>query len=135
MTFRHSTYLTFAGNAAEALTYYQSVFGGELTMSTYGELGNLEDFPFDPDPDWVAHGDLDGPVSISGGDGGDQMLESSVYSMLLYTDDVAQGRAILNRLADDGGTVAMPYEPAPWGDYYGQTKDRFGVLWSVAAPR
>lgn len=133
MPLRHSTYLTFSSNAAEALTYYQSVFGGELTISTYGDFDNLSDFPFTPDPDWVAHGELRGTVNISGGDGGDQPVTSDVYSMLIYTDDPDEGRAILTRLADDGGTVAMPFEQAPWGDYYGQTRDRFGVMWAVAA--
>jgi PhnB protein len=23
----------------------------------------------------------------------------------------------------------MPFEKAPWGDYYGQLTDRFGVSW------
>lgn len=128
---RHSIYLTFPGNAAQAFTYYQSVFGGGLTMQTYGEL-DTSDFPFDPDPSWIAHGELRGPVSLSGGDGGDQPLGSPVYSMLLYGTDVEEGRALLARLAEDGGESIMPFEQAPWGDFYGQTRDRFGITWAVA---
>lgn len=133
MTLRHSLYLTFPGNAAEVLTYYRSVFGGELTMMTYGEMGNLDEYPFAPDPDWVAHGELRGTVNVSGGDGGDHPLGSPVYSMVIYGDDVEEGRALLDRLAEDGGEAIMPYQQAPWGDYYGQVRDRFGVIWAVAA--
>ena len=27
----------------------------------------------------------------------------------------------------------MPFEKAPWGDYYGQVFDRYGVMWSFSA--
>jgi PhnB protein len=31
----------------------------------------------------------------------------------------------------DGGTVDVPLEKAPWGDEFGQVKDKFGVSWLV----
>jgi PhnB protein len=36
----------------------------------------------------------------------------------------------------EGGAPAMPFEQAPWGDYYGQCEDKFGVTWmfDVASP-
>jgi PhnB protein len=30
-----------------------------------------------------------------------------------------------------GGQVAMPLDQAPWGDYFGQLTDKFGVSWMV----
>ena len=48
------THLNFAGNAREALTFYQTVFGGRLMIGTYGEGGVPHDSPssdhadFDP---------------------------------------------------------------------------------------
>ena len=33
-------YLTFDGNTREAIEFYQGVFGGELTLSTFGEYGH-----------------------------------------------------------------------------------------------
>ncbi|MGH3438648.1 MAG: VOC family protein [Sciscionella sp.] len=50
------THLNFAGNAREALEYYQSVFGGQLSIGTYGESGvphdatSSEQAAFDPVP-------------------------------------------------------------------------------------
>jgi PhnB protein len=26
----------------------------------------------------------------------------------------------------------MPFEQAPWGDWYGQVFDRFGVMWAIS---
>lgn len=132
MSYRHSAYITFTGNAEEALTFYQSVFGGELVITKYGDMPTA-DFPFEPEPNWVGHGELTGPVNISGGDGGDQPLKSHVYSFILYADSVEEGRALLDTLSADGGEETMAYEVAPWGDHYGQVRDRFGIQWAVAA--
>ena len=38
MTSRLNPYLGFRDNAREAMEFYQSVFGGELTISTFGEM-------------------------------------------------------------------------------------------------
>ena len=31
----------------------------------------------------------------------------------------------------DGGSIDVPLEKAPWGDEFGQVKDKFGVNWLV----
>ena len=28
----------------------------------------------------------------------------------------------------------MPFEMAPWGELYGQVKDKFGIRWDVNVP-
>jgi PhnB protein len=42
------THLDFRGDARAALTFYQSVFGGEMAAVTYKEAGNVQD-PSDAD--------------------------------------------------------------------------------------
>lgn len=39
MTTRLNPYLSFAGNASDALAFYQDVFGGELTINHFGDFG------------------------------------------------------------------------------------------------
>ena len=39
MTSRLNPYISFNGNAREALEFYQSVLGGELAVNTFGEFG------------------------------------------------------------------------------------------------
>ena len=39
MAARLNPYLTFHGTAREAMTFYQQVLGGDLTISTFGEYG------------------------------------------------------------------------------------------------
>ncbi len=43
MTTRLNPYLGFRDNAREAMDFYQSVFGGELTKSTFAEFQASED--------------------------------------------------------------------------------------------
>ena len=39
MTSRLNPYLNFNGNARQALEFYETVFGGDLTLSTFADLG------------------------------------------------------------------------------------------------
>lgn len=43
MTVTTTAHLNFRGNAREALTFYQSVFGGQLMIATYGQVGVPQD--------------------------------------------------------------------------------------------
>ena len=38
MTSRLNPYLSFNGNAREAMEFYTSVFGGELNLTPFGDL-------------------------------------------------------------------------------------------------
>ena len=133
-----STYIAFLGNAEEAFTHYRDVFGGDLTLLKYGDAPPMEGMPFTPDPDAVAHATLEMPGgSIAGGDampGEDYAVRDTVYSLLYSLDDVDEARTLIQRLVDGGGSVNMPFEQAPWGSYYGQVFDRFGVMWSFDVP-
>ena len=45
MAISATAHLNFYGNAREALTFYQTVFGGQLFIATYGETGVPRDLP------------------------------------------------------------------------------------------
>ncbi|GAA1490701.1 VOC family protein [Brachybacterium sacelli] len=133
-----SSYISFPGNAAEAFEYYREVFGGELDLMTYDDIPDLSGFPFTPPAGSVAHAQLHGGlVTLAGGDGisapGEELppLESDVYSFLVGLDRVDDAHALIETLTSSGAKIAMPFELAPWGDHYGQVKDRFGVLWAL----
>ena len=52
---RMNPYLNFDGNTREAMAYYQGVFGGSLTIHTFGEFGD----PAAPEADKVMHARLE----------------------------------------------------------------------------
>jgi PhnB protein len=50
----------------------------------------------------------------------------------LSGDDEAELRGYWEKLSD-GGQVTMPFEKAPWGDFFGMCTDKFGIPWMVDA--
>jgi PhnB protein len=130
MTSRLNPYLSFNGNAREAMEFYQSVFGGDLTVSTFGEFGT-------PDPaiaDKIMHAqlvtDADYWLMASDTPPGMEFKPGNTITVSLSGDDSDQLRRYWEKLSD-GGTVVMPLEKQMWGDEFGQCMDRFGVPWMV----
>lgn len=138
MSATSTPYISFPGNASEALPYYAELFGGELNIQTYDDMPSMEGFPFTPPPGAVAHGTMTSPTfSLAGGDGmGDNLpvLDSDVYSFLLTFDAEDEARGFIAKVLDGGGVEGMPFEMAPWGELYGQVKDKFGIRWDVNVP-
>ena len=124
-------YLGFRDNAKEAMEFYHSVFGGELTLSTFGENQASQD----PDEqDKIMHGMLvtDNGLTLMGADTPKSMTYTpgDNYSVSLSGEDEDELRRYWEGLSA-GGTVAMPMEKAPWGDIFGMCADKFGVNWLV----
>jgi PhnB protein len=55
MASRLNPYINFNGNARQAMEFYQGVFGGDLTVNTFGEYGAQDS----PDADKIMHGQLE----------------------------------------------------------------------------
>ncbi|MBD8043808.1 VOC family protein [Arthrobacter sp. Sa2BUA2] len=130
-------YLSFRDNAAEAMAFYQSVFGGTLESTSFGEMHASED----PAEDMkVMHSQLttDSGFILMASDTPNSMEldEGSSYSISLSGDDGDELRGYWDRLLD-GGTMVLPLEKAPWGDTFGMLDDRFGTSWmvSISAPQ
>ena len=131
MTIRLNPYLLFRDNAREAMDFYQSVFGGEMTRTTFAEFHASED----PDEqDKIMHSMLETPSGfvLMGADTPNSMDLSAGtnYSVSLSGDDDAELRGYWEKLSA-GGTVNMPLNKAPWGDSFGMCVDQFGVTWLV----
>jgi PhnB protein len=127
-------YLSFRDTAAEAMDFYQSVFGGEVTRSTFGEFQVSED---PAEKDKIMHSMLvtDNGLTLMASDTPNSMdhtVGTNDYSVSLSGDsaDEAELRGYWDTLVV-GGTVSMPLEQAPWGDSFGMCVDRFGVTWMV----
>jgi PhnB protein len=124
-------YLNFRDNTREAMEFYQSVFGGKLTMNTFKEFHASQE----PDEDnKIMHASLeaDNGITFMASDTPDgmQYTAGTNFSMSLSGDNEAELRGYFEKLSD-GGTVTMPLEKAPWGDTFGMLTDKFGVSWLV----
>ena len=131
MSVQLNPYLSFRDNAREAMNFYQSVFGGNLTVSTFKEFGAAMD---PAEEDLVMHAQLEGDhgITFMGSDTPTRMeyTPGSTMSMSLSGDDETVLRGWFDKLSESG-TVTMPLEKAPWGDTFGMCVDRFGIAWLV----
>jgi len=131
MATRLNPYLSFRDNAGEAMDFYHSVFGGELTKSTFGEFQASED---PAEKDKIMHSQLvtDNGYTLMAADTPNGMgyNPGDTFSVSLSGDDEDELRRYWDGLSD-GADVAMPLEKAPWGDSFGMLTDRFGVRWMV----
>ncbi len=130
MTSRLNPYISFGGNAREALEFYEQVFGGSLAMNTFGEYGDKNA----PGADKIMHGmlDTDSGFTIMGADTPPGMERNPGDNMAvsLSGDDAEELRGYFEKLSADG-TVSMPLEKQMWGDEFGMCVDPFGTAWMV----
>ncbi|MEZ0449157.1 VOC family protein [Cellulomonas sp. ICMP 17802] len=124
-------YLNFRDTARQAMEFYQSVFGGELTLSTFGEFHASED---PAEADNIMHGQLETPDGfvLMGADTPRSMelATQSNVSVSLSGEDHAQLQGFWDKLAD-GATIVVPLAAAPWGATFGMLDDKFGTHWLV----
>jgi PhnB protein len=127
---RLNPYISFPDTARQALEFYRGVFGGELSISTYGQAGA----PDGADADKVMHGQLETPAGYtlmaSDTPAGMERSAGSNISVSLSGDDAAELRGYFEKLSK-GGAVTMPLEKQMWGDEFGMCVDPFGVAWMV----
>ena len=130
MASRLNPYISFDGNARQAIEYYRGVFGGELTLNTYDAFGA-------PDPataDRIMHGMLvaENGFTLMTADTppGATHKPGNNISISLSGDDPDDLRGYWDKLSD-GGTITVALEKQMWGDEFGQCEDRFGITWMV----
>lgn len=132
MQSRVNPYISFKGNAREAMEFYRTVFGGNLTMSTFGEFQGA--MPMDPaESNLIMHAMLESEgITFMGSDTPSSMPYDAGMriSMALSGDDQSQLSGYYQKLSE-GGQVVMPLNKAPWGDSFGMVNDKYGVTWMV----
>jgi len=130
MASRLNPYISFESGARQAMEFYRDVFGGDLTISTFGEFGQADS----PDADKVMHSQLETGTGFtlmaSDTPAGMQRNPGDTITISLSGDDADALRGYWNQLSD-GGTVTMPLEKQMWGDEFGMCVDRFGIPWMV----
>lgn len=124
-------YISFHTDAREALEFYQSVFGGELDISTFAAFDMGQDAS---ENDLVMHGQLETPdgFTLMASDTPSSMpfTKPAGISVSISGDDEATLEDYWRGLAE-GGAITAPFETPPWGGRYGMLTDRFGIDWMV----
>ncbi|MBT2478000.1 VOC family protein [Streptomyces sp. ISL-94] len=131
MPSRLNPYISFDGDARQAMEFYQGIFGGSLKTNTYGEFGTKE---AGDAADRIMHSMLetDSGFTLMGADNppGQQHKPGNNISVSVSGEDADELRGYWDKLSA-GGTVAVPLEEQMWGDVFGMCTDRFGITWLV----
>ncbi|AKJ67674.1 PhnB protein [Pandoraea thiooxydans] len=130
-------YLSFNGNCADAMKFYERALGGKLElMMTFGDSPMCAQMPKES-LSLIAHARLaleggDSMGALYAGDCPPSMPYEGIkgVSLTLNYDTVEQAERVFDALAD-GGTVTMPMQPAFWAKTWGMLVDRFGTPWIV----
>lgn len=140
------THLNFRGNARQALTFYQTVFGGDLMLATYADFGAPKDTPNADKVVWgqvaAANGfrvmayDIPSAEQPSQPDKPSTRREYGMtftqepFFISLRGENVEEISALWQKLAEDA-TVVEPLAQSAWAPLFGMLTDRFGVTWVV----
>ena len=130
MASRLNPYISFGGDARGAMEFYERVFGGTLSLNTFGEFGA----PGSDHADKIMHGMLetDSGFTLMASDTppGMEHNPGNNISVSLSGDDADELRGYWQQLSSSG-TVAVPLEKQMWGDEFGMCVDEFGITWMV----
>ncbi len=125
-------YISFRNDAREAMSFYQSVFGGQLSVMTFADIPGMAQDP--EEAELVMHSSLttDNGMTLMAADTPKRMQYESPAGIQLSVIGTQAETELLTgyweRLSQ-GGTIQQPLTPAPWGDTFGALRDRFGVSW------
>ena len=130
MASRLNPYLNFNGTARQALDFYQGVFGGELNIMTFGDMGAADA----TDAGKIMHGQLetDAGYTIMAADTPPGMEYQGMhgFGVSLSGDDGDVLHGYWEKLSASG-TTTMPLQKQAWGDEFGMCVDKFGISWLV----
>lgn len=131
MQSRLNPYIGFQNKAREAMEFYHNVFGGKLTLSTFGENG-MSHTPADNDKIMHAMLEAENGIVIMASDIPSDLPfhEGSNISISLSGDNEKELTEYWEKLIV-GGTINQPLVKAPWGDTFGMLTDKFGTDWMV----
>ncbi|MBL1081088.1 VOC family protein [Streptomyces actinomycinicus] len=131
MPSRLNPYISFSGDAKQALEFYEEVFGGNLAAHTYGD--SMSEAP-PGHGDKVMHGMLETTsgftLMASDNPPGMERTAGNNITVSLSGDEADELRGYWNKLSA-GGTVTVPLEKQMWGDVFGMCTDKFGIPWMV----
>ena len=130
-------WINFNGNAEEAFTFYQSVFGSEFTkIIRFKDIASAElpipekeenkimyiALPIGENTLLIANDvpEFMGPVNEN----------ENRSKISISTESKEEANRLFSGLSV-GGTVEGPMGDSPWGSYAGMFRDKYGIEWIV----
>lgn len=143
MSIATTTHLNFHGQARSALGFYQAVFGGELTIATYGDFGMPAEVP---GADNVVFGqvkadngftvmayDIPGQPSATPEPGSTHRengvtITDQSFFLSVRGESLEEIETYWAQLSA-GAVIVEPLAASAWSAGFGMLTDSFGVTW------
>lgn len=129
-------HINFNGNAEEAFTFYQSVFGGTFEkIIRFKDLSSPEFIVSEKDENKIMHIEL--PI------GQNVLMANDVPEFLgrvnenenrskicIKAESKEEADRLFQGLSVDG-VIEMPISDSPWDSYFGMFRDKYGIEWMI----
>ncbi|KQQ36285.1 bleomycin resistance protein [Duganella sp. Leaf126] len=139
MSIKSVAHINLRGTAREALGFYRAVYGGQLTLVSYGEAGMAHD-PAQADQIIWGQVTAESGFCVMAFDVPEAMPwdpGQNAYYVSVRGDSAEEITGYWQQLSE-GATIVQPLAASPWAPLYGMLKDRYGVMWvldvAAAAP-
>lgn len=129
-------HINFNGNAEEAFTFYQSVFGGEFAMiMRFKDISNPENPISEKEANKIMHIALPIGKNILMGNDVPEIMgrvneNENRSKIAIGAASREEADKLFNGLSA-GGTIEVPISDSPWGSYFGMFRDKYGIEWMV----
>lgn len=123
-------YLSFDGNAREAMEFYQAALGGDLVVKTHGEVTGDAAGPM---ADKVMHARLlfDSGVLMASDIPSDRYTKPTpMVQMSINTESVQETEELFSKMSE-GGSIFMPPQKTFWAECFAMFADKYGVSWML----
>ena len=125
------TYVSFAGNCEEAISFYKETLGAEIIQISHMGDGQMKV----PEilKDKVMHARLQVGESVlymSDTFDPSSVKQGNNVSLSLEIEDTTKLEKLFSNLSA-GGTIKMPLEDTFWGARFGMLTDKFGIHWMM----
>ena len=135
-----SPYISFAGNCADAIAYYQKTLGAELLYKiSFGEMPKSAQDSEEGCPSAmtfpdtaIAHANVriaNSDIMMSDAISSDKAHYSG-FTLVLDTQDVTEGKRWFDHLAAEG-QIEMDWQDTFWAHGFGKVSDRYGIPWMI----
>jgi PhnB protein len=126
-------FLLFDGNCAEAMTFYHSCLGGELTLSKLGDTPMKDAFPPEKHNRMINAHLVSGAIEISATDWMASPtfdpIQGNTFAIFVIGGPYEELKTVFDKLAQGAEKERFQeLHDLPFG-MYGQFYDRYGVQW------
>jgi PhnB protein len=121
-------YFGFRGNTQEAMQFYQSCFGGDLSVMLVKDSAIAAQMPPEMQAQ-VMHSSLStAKFTLLASDIADAHAGNDFYALMVQCESQIEIDSIFAKLSE-GANITQPLMDSFWGSRFGNLTDKYGIKW------